>query len=147
MSNVSDNARKRVFEDKGPESRDDRHKDKRIALSKDSAESGPPSPSITKDGLALDVFKIPPPKSKSTLTNPTPSKATPRHAAKFGLAVPDSNLILEKISSFPVLIEAVRQVVEDCGGVIDEEKLLGQLLLNAVHSFTVRLIRLESLTK
>ena len=62
--------------------------------------------------------------------------------------MPDSNLILEKISSFPVLIESVRQVVEDCGGVIDEEKRLGQLLLlNAVHSFTVRLIRLESLTK
>ena|SRR5947207_585630 len=79
----------------------------------------------------------PPPKSKLTVTNSTPSKATPRHAAKFGLTVPDATLILEKINSFPALIETVRQVIEDCGGVIDEERLLGQLLLNAVQNFTV----------
>ena len=122
MSNVSDNARKRLFDEKPPETGDDRHKDKKIALSKESPEREPSTPLIAKD---LDLFKTPPPKSKST--------ATPRHAAKFGLTVPDANLILEKINDFSVLIETVRRVVDDCGGVIDEEKLLGQFLLRAVH--------------
>ena len=140
MSNVT---RKRIFDEKAPETRDDKHKGKRIALSKDSPEREPPTPSVAKDRLALDMFNTPP-KSKSMAT---PSKATPRHAAKFGLTVPDASLILETINDFPVLVETVRQVVDDCGGVIDEEKLLGQLMLRAVHSFTVDLIRLESLTK
>ena len=135
--NVSDSARKRVLDENPRERRDDRHKDKKIALSKETSESEPPTPSFTNDPLALDVFKTPPPKSKLTVTNSTPSKATPRHAAKFGLTVPDATLILEKINSFPALIETVRQVIEDCGGAIDEERLLGQLLLNAVQNFTV----------
>jgi hypothetical protein len=148
MSNTDDSARKRVL-DEALESIDDRHKDKKILYSKDNPEIDSPTPSINKTQLTyeLNAFKTPPPKSKSTVTKETPSKATPRHTAKFGLMVPDATLILEKINSFPVLIETVRQVMENCGGVIDEEKLWGQLLLSAVYNFTVYPVHLESLKK
>lgn len=92
------------------------------------------------------MFKTPPPMSKSNVANPTPSKATP-HAAKFRLRVPDINLILQKINDFSILIETVRRVVDDCGGVINEGKLLGGLLLTARRTFTMRLVRLRSVTK
>ena len=62
--NVSDSARKRVLDDNPPGRRDDRHKDKKIALSKETSESEPPTPSFTNDPLALDVFKPPPSKVK-----------------------------------------------------------------------------------